>query len=89
LIDDLSRYIDAIVSVDRNSLNYVLPKFRSKWHVIYNCVDLKLFNPFVKPPKADTGERIDILVPRNLRFERGVSAIPEIAIELEKRPTKP
>jgi len=74
-----------VVSVDKDSLKYILPSKRKGWTVIYNFVDLDLFNPNVKP-KFDFGDsKTNILVPRNLSFGRGVFILPELAHFLKKR----
>jgi len=67
-----------IVSVDRNSLKYLLPTRKSRWIVIHNFVDLNLFNPNVEPTLRFDDSCINILVPRNLSFGRGVFILPEL-----------
>jgi len=59
-----------IVSVDRDSLKYLLPTRRGRWIVIHNFVNLNLFNPYVEPTLKFDDSYINILVPRNLSFGR-------------------
>jgi len=77
-----SAKVDCVVSVDKNSLNYVHPSKRPKWIVIYNFVDFDLFNP--KAPRRDTFNGRTILVARNLRIDKGVFIIPRLAYLLKK-----
>jgi glycosyltransferase involved in cell wall biosynthesis len=83
-LNRLSSLFDKIVSVDRASLKYIInPSTKRKWTVIYNSVDLNLFNPDVESvANLQEDNMINILVPRNLNIQRGVFILPELAILL-------
>lgn len=73
-MNDLTRYVDGVVSVDANSLQFILPTLRPKWHVVFNAVDLSCFS--ASPVPANKVKVV--LVPRNLRYERGIPLIPNV-----------
>jgi glycosyltransferase involved in cell wall biosynthesis len=85
-LNKLSGFFNNIVSVDKFSLKYILsPSLRKKWVVIYNSVNLNLFNPNVKSINTLCQDSVvNILVPRNLNIQRGVFILPNLALCLMK-----
>lgn len=71
----LTMYVDKVVSVDAFSLRYLVSPLRKKWQVILNAADLEMFQPQPRP----TNTKKIILVPRNLRYERGIPLMPVVA----------
>lgn len=79
-----SKFYDKIISVDKDSLRHLVWAERGKWQVVLNAVNLKDFSF----SEEDYKEKIEIVVPRNLRFERGMHLIPEIAQKIKEKTKK-
>jgi glycosyltransferase involved in cell wall biosynthesis len=73
---------DLTVSVDRFSLRYVRREGRNRWRVVNSFFDRSLFHEGVRAlPELQLG-RLNILVPRNLSYGRGVFILPDLVKRL-------
>jgi len=83
-LNKITKKVDAVLSVDFDSIRYVNQKQKPKWQAIVNFVDTDVFCP-----KRRAAIPSQILVPRNLRYERGVDIVLELTKCLKTYYAKP